>query len=340
MAVTIRDVASRAGVSAMTVSKVLHGSGSNVRVSEQTATLIREVAREMNYQPNALARSLRQRRTKCIGLVFEGHPRVAGPSGYFADLIDGVVDVAFMEGYSVMMCPSLTNHFQVAGSVSDGRFDGILWCRNTDRQENLHMVEQSGRPIVVLHEPPEGREHVMSHVSWDNRQAMTLAVDHLVALGHRRLHIVVSNELVDNPEWIVRRTAFIERMAHYGLTLERSSVLAWQESCEDVRALWDAGLMGTAIIPFSESMALNLLTTLREHGVRVPEELSVVAFDSTIRAASATPPLTAVHQPIRQMAQQATRLLIRRILGQGGRPGHEVFGARLDLRASTGPPRA
>ncbi|RYG28510.1 LacI family transcriptional regulator, partial [bacterium] len=123
MPVTIRDVARAAGVSAMSVSKVLHGRGSNVRVSEETASHIRKTAEELHYRPNALARSFRQGRTHSIGMVWDTAPDLSGEVRYFSDMLDSIVKAAFAKGYSVTLCPTLVGD-GANEAQADGRFDG------------------------------------------------------------------------------------------------------------------------------------------------------------------------------------------------------------------------
>src|SRR4051794_24239994 len=122
MRTTIRDVAEAAGVSAMAVSSVLNGGGRNVKVSEEKAEIIRRVARELRYQPNNLARSLRTRRTGMVGVVFQHLERLGDEQPYYPQLLNGVMAALFPANYALSICPSLILGDNV-GSISDGRFD-------------------------------------------------------------------------------------------------------------------------------------------------------------------------------------------------------------------------
>ena len=128
MKTTIRDVAEAAGVSAMAVSAVLNGAGRNVKVSHEKAEHIRRVARELRYQPNSLARSLRSRRTGMVGVVFQHLHGFSDAAPYFPNLLNGVMAALFPADYTLALCPKLIVGGD-AGSISDGRFDGVLWCR-------------------------------------------------------------------------------------------------------------------------------------------------------------------------------------------------------------------
>src|SRR5579862_5241486 len=108
MKITLRHVAESAGVSEMAVSAVLHGSGRNVKVSEEKAELIRRIARELHYQPNQLARSLRSRRTRTIGVVFHHLMRLTEENPYFPQLLNGIMAVLFPTGYTLALCPKLS----------------------------------------------------------------------------------------------------------------------------------------------------------------------------------------------------------------------------------------
>lgn len=333
MSVTIRDVAKAAGVSPMSVSKVLHGRGRNVRVSEETAAVIRRVAAELDYRPNVLARNFRQRRTRGIGLIFETVPVMTGPNRYFSDLIDGVTTAAFEVGYSVTLCSSLLGDNALA-SVSDGRFDGLLWCRNEQNWPLLEAIDRSSAPVVVLHEPPTGREDAMNHVVWDNARAVQMAVSHLVTLGHQRIAFLDDFAHRGNTECVLRRQAFERIITERNLDGEH---LAWSNELAELEDWHQKSDRSTAIVVWNESTAVTLLQRARALGISIPQDFSVIAFDSTFQCELTEPRLTGVHQPLTEMAREATRLLLQLIESPAQKPQHIVFPCRLDVRESTAP---
>lgn len=339
MAVTIRDVAEAAGVSPMAVSKVLHGKGSNVRVGQETADVIRRVARELQYQPNELARSFRMQRTYMIGLVFEDWTRVAGGSQYFAHLLDGVTSAAFPGGYSVSICPQLVN-VESGSTLNDRRFDGLIWAKFESSPENFKMLENSRTPIVILHATSsEIVKRGVHTFCCDNEQALRLAVDHLVGLGHRRIGMVVHQPKDHDDETIARIESCRRALAAHGLKLQQEDLLNWEFQANEFEPWWRSRPSQTALILRSEAQAGPIVAHAARLGVRLPEELSLVGFDSTAYCDTLTPRLTAINQPIEEMAFQATEVLMRIIEGQVEPAREVVFSCGFDVRESTAPPR-
>jgi len=340
MAVTIRDVAEAAGVSPMAVSKVLHGKGSNVRVGQETADIIRRVARELHYQPNELARSFRLQRTFMIGLVFEDWTRVAGGSQYFAHLLDGVTSASFPGGYSVSICPQLVN-IESGSTLNDRRFDGLIWAKFESSPENFKMLESSRTPIVILHaNSPSIVERGVSTFCCDNSQALRLAVDHLVGLGHRRIGMVVHQPKDHDDETVARVSSCRAALAAHGLRLDDADLLNWEFQAEEFEAWWRSGPPHTALILRSEAQAGPIVAHAARFGVRLPEDLSLVGFDSTAYCDTLSPRLTAIKQPIEEMAFEATQLLMRIIEGAAAPAREVVFACGFDVRESTAPPRS
>ncbi|HVL38017.1 MAG TPA: LacI family DNA-binding transcriptional regulator [Fimbriimonadaceae bacterium] len=338
MAVTIRDVAEAAGVSSMAVSKVLHGRGTNVRVSAETAEAIKRAASELRYQPNVLARSLRSRRTHTLGLIFNNFGRLAGGSQYMVQLLDGMTSAAFQAGYSLTICPKLAASDSVS-LLNDGRFDGVVWGKVLQDDEMLEHLEHAPVPVVALHISHPTSLGRTSFVCCDNDGGLELAVDHLYRLGHRRIAFVADQENLDAQETRLRGDAFKKAMTRRNLSCSDTDVLCWHESGTDLVEYWRAGARHTALILKSEEMAGNVLGMARGLGIQVPEDLSIVGFDSSPYCEATTPRMTAIRQPIEQMASKAVQLLVDCIEGRADKGQHLVFPCGFDIRESTSRPR-
>lgn len=334
MSVTIRDVASAAGVSPMAVSKVLHGKGANVRVGKDTADLIRKVAQDLQYQPNALARSFRLRRTKTIGLLFDNWTRVSQGSQYFAHLLDGVTSSAFPRGYAMTICPRL---FEGGESINDGRFDGFIWAKFESTSTNLITLERSRTPMVVLH--ASGRELTdrgVNTVCCENTRAMKQAVDHLVELGHTRIAFVSPQTIEHNDETVVRAEGVRLAMESHGLAFGSDDCLSWDYDAKQFGTWWETKPPHTALILRSEAQAGAIYEESARRGIKVPDDLSIVGFDSTSYCETLSPRLTSVSQPIEDMAHKATDLLLAIIEGRNDLPPTDhVFPCGFDVREST-----
>lgn len=339
MKTTIRDVAEAAGVSAMAVSAVLNGTGRNVKVSPEKAEHIRRVARELRYQPNHLARSLRSRRTGMVGVVFQHFDRIADQNPYFPHLLNGVMAALFPANYTLGLCPKLIMDGD-AGSISDGRFDGVLWCRPDFTDASLETIQQSSVPVVMMHAPPGSVPGVPTFCA-DNEGAMRAVVKHLKGLGHQRLAFVMDPVNEHTVEGRARRDAFLAASLAAGLAPD---TLVWDESCADIARYRGIEAPHTALVCFSDTLAGAVLAACHREGVSVPQDLSVVGFDSTPYCETTKPRLTSVNQPVERMAYMATSHLLTLIREAAeGTPSSptvsSIYDCGLDVRESTAAPR-
>lgn len=336
MATTIRDVAEAAGVSPMAVSKVLHGRGSTVRVSKEKADHIRRIAEELRYQPNHLARSFRNKRTHTIGLVFEHFQKIGDRTGYFGQLLNGVMSATFPGDYSLTICPKLIRNSS-SGAIFDGRFDGIVWCKPDLSQDTSDAIQNAPVPIVALHVTPQDMPGVPTFCC-DNEQALQLAVDHLKELGHERIAFAIDQDNRDSVEALDRIQAFFKAMSRANLPCSPRDLLVWNHDGNDLESYWHTAERHTSMICFSESHAVSLVKAAEEANIQVPGELSIIGFDSTSFCETTTPRLTAISQPVEQMAFEATQFLISAIDGEASSLRHFVYPCALDIRESTARP--
>lgn len=335
---TIRDVAAAAGVSAMAVSAVLHGTGRNVKVSLEKAEHIRKIALELRYHPNYLARSLRNHRTQTVGVVFQHFDRLSIQNPYYPQLLNGLIEALFPADYTLALCPKLVRNAE-APALSDGRFDGILWCRPDFSEASVEYLRMASIPVVMMHAPP-GTAPGVSTFCADNEGALRLAVDYLAELGHRRIAFVVDPVSAVTAEALARAAGFMDAMEAIGLTGE---VFIWDLGApgEDRHRL--AEIPQTALIAFSDHVAGQLLASCVEYGVRVPQERSIVGFDSSPFCEMTNPTLTSIYQPVERMAFEATNHLLDLIrAGHNGEapapPLSAIYSCRVDVRNSTAPP--
>jgi len=338
MAVTIREVAEKAGVSTAAVSKVLHGSGSSVRVSAARAEHIRQVARDMAYVPNALARSLRSSRTRTVGVLFENLSRISTGPLYTMHLLDGVSKELFKRHYRLTLLAEF-DHDNILGSLGDGRLDGVIWCKLVRDEAISQALHDCPIPIVALNAPiPSGPTEAV-FISCDNQNGMEAAVDHLWSLGHRRILFLREEQEISAPDCVDRLAGFTAAMERRGVTVEPEDIAAWDWMLREFSEWWAAKPPHTAIIGWSERCAGALLTRCIEAGVNVPNELSVVGFDSTQYCEGTRPRMTAVRQPIAEMASTAARVLLDMLDGKPPETYTHVFPCDFDIRDSTAPPR-
>ena len=311
--VTMRDVAREAGVSQMTVSAVLGGKSAQSRISEPTQVRVIEAAREMGYQPNAIARSLRRRSTNVIGF-YSGYGYLDTHNAFLAELISG------LQAGGERHRKDLLLHGVYRGSsvddiyaeLMDGRIDGLVL--NAGPQDPLaDRLAASHLPVVAL---VDAIPTVPSVVAADAQGSAYLAA-HLAEKGHSRVLYRYSNHryLVSASR---RREAFLQRAAEYGM-----EVRLWEDdvTCPANIAGLDwfheaPGIRPTAVVCWNDLAAYDLLTQCRKYGLRTPEDLAVVGFDGVPTPFDFVWRLTTVRAPWAEVARVAVDLLIAQIQGE------------------------
>lgn len=332
MAVTLRDVAAKAGVSPVVVSRVLHNRALNVGVSEATAQRVRDAAKELGYRRNVAAISFRTQQTMSIGLfhgIGTARQTLEGGTKYFASLMDGLLAGAFEHGYSILLCPKLLGDAPDAG-INDGRCDGLILYNVESTKTNARMLQECTQPFVLIHSPGSDFGCDVPSVRCDNREGMSLALGHLVELGHRRIAYVHDSHFGSRE--VADRLALFKEISHeLGLDLTDDDVYP----TSDFDGCLDGGY--TAVIAFHDGIAGRVMARAQEVGLMVPEQLSVVGFDSTSYCRELSPQLTSVSQPLQEMGQRAVEMLMTVLRGARPEPMEIVMPCTLDVRASTGP---
>jgi LacI family transcriptional regulator len=336
--VTLRDVADAAGVSVMSACAVLTGGGRNVKVSAERTKLIQEKARELNYEPNLMGRSLRTRRTDTIGVVLQNLTSFGEEPYYYQQILDGIMTALFPRGYSLILSPTL---IQPEGEVriSNGRFDGVLWCSPDLIETSVDTVKSLKVPVVMVHAPVEAALGQPTFAA-DNSRAMERVVQHLVDLGHERIGFVVKPHTATSVEGRARSAAFLKAARDHGV---KGEVLLWEYECDELAAYTTDEAPHTALAAFNDVHAGHILARAAELGIRAPQDLSVVGFDSSHMCDRTQPRLTSIHQPIQHIAREATECLLRLIdAGREGisdiRHNSTLYDCRLDIRESTAGP--
>jgi LacI family transcriptional regulator len=322
----------------MAVSVVLHGAGNKkVTVSPEKAERIREAAKKLRYRPNHVARSLKSQRTHQVAVVFQHFFGMGPQNPYHIQLLGGVTLALFKHGYAMTLCPKMIVD-EDFGSLSDGRFDGVLWCRPDFNEVSLEAIQTSPIPVVMLHVPPGSVLGVPTFCA-DNDGAMRRVVDHLRSLGHERMAFVIDPVSIKSVEGAARSKAFVQAATRAGLPEPDVLVLTRDHSMLERYAGPDGP--HTALVCFSDELAGFLLRSCQKYGVDVPGHVSVVGFDSSDFCETTRPSLTSVNQPVGQMAQAAAEHLISLIENGPENPPAQMacilYDCGLDVRESTGP---
>jgi LacI family transcriptional regulator len=339
MASTIRDIAREANVSTAAVSRVLHGKGGTIRVSEEKAQLIRDVAERLEYVPNLLARNLRQGRSMNIGLVFENFGSISAGPLYYAYLFDGIASVLFGNHYRLTILPEI-DHVNGLPELGNGQLDGVIWCKYVHDKRIMRMLSRTKIPIVALNSPNGALHENSFGVGCDNEKGSELLVDHLYNLGHRKIGFVSEINEESTPDAVARWIGFQNAMQRRGLTISDKDILTWSYESTEFVTWWNSAPEHTALYAWNEGQAGNILRRAMNAGVDIPNEISVAGFDSTSYCETTHPTMTAVNQPIRKMAQHAANTLISMIEGESPSFASVTFPCTLDVRGSTAPARS
>jgi LacI family transcriptional regulator len=339
---TLKDIAREAGVSLATASVVVNGSRSDseVRVGETTRTRVLEVADRLGYSPNVMARALKRVRLNSLGLSFHYlNPVDAIADHYGATVLKAVIGVAYDAGYNV-------THFhkpwhdarQSAVGFRDQGIDGFLIISPAPHSQLVSGLASLNIPIIVL--SSSFNQLAAPSVDVDNSKGARQATEHLVELGHRRIaHVMDYQTQFDT---ISRRDTFLSVMAEHGLMVPENFLQSGVPHVDKDMLRYLLGLPNppTAIFTTNDWIASRAVRVARNLGVRIPEELSIVGFDDSPDARAADPPLTTIRQPLLEMAETATRMLIRMIEGEFIAPKTVWFDPELVVRESSGPPSA
>jgi LacI family transcriptional regulator len=331
---TVADVAKEAGVSVSTAARVLSGSG---YASEDTRRIVLEAAKELGYVPNQIARSLRTRRTQLIGLLIGDVE-----NSFYSSIARHVESVAKGAGYHVVLCNSddeaaiERDYLQLLEGM---QVDGLIVTPTLKNRRALTRLLEAGIVIVQMDRRVEGLE--ADAIVVDNEAGAVSAVTHLVEAGHTRIGILAGELTVPTAQ---------ERLSGYERALEEHKIPVRRElirsgsfhrdhAIEDATALLDG--KPTAIFAANNLLAEGALVALSQRGLRVPRDVSLVAFDDVEWMSMVDPPLTVVRQPTPDMARGAAELVLRRLQdGITGQATTMVFHTELVVRGSVASVRA
>jgi DNA-binding LacI/PurR family transcriptional regulator len=330
--VTVHDVAARAGVSIATVSRALND---RARISADTRQRVLEVARELGYQPNDVARALVGMATRTIALLL---PDITNP--FFPELVKGVQILADERGHLLLLCHNADDEEKAVADIEMLRrkkIDGILLVAGALGAGGI-AAATSGIPTVVLDRRIPGL--TCDLVTVDHRAGARAAVEHLLSLGHRRIaHVTGPMDVVSGHE---RRAGWRDALVAAGIEPDPALVVEgdFQEDggYEAARELLSRGGF-TAVFAANDLSAIGVLRGLIESGIRVPDDVSVMGFDGVHLAAYTTPRLTTVAQPVFELGRRAAELLLDRVAAGAPQqhPETVILGTSLVVRDSTGP---
>jgi DNA-binding LacI/PurR family transcriptional regulator len=341
---TLDTVAQAAGVSRMTVSNAYNRPD---QLSAATRERVLAVATRLGYPgPDPAGRSLRRGRTGTIGIVLTESLSYAFTDPGLVSFLRGIADVLTAEGRPMLLVP--THSAPASQVLRDAMVDALVVCSLRDDDPVMEAVQRRGVPFLTVGSP---RAKGRPFIGIDNAAAASLAADHLVALGHRRLAVLGLPPqmplddhgpiVVTRPGFQLRAVAFVARCVALGVDPAAITVVTARTNSPDAGhetapLLMSGELRPTAIFAVSDALALGVLAAATDSGHRVPGDLSVVGFDGIDEGRHSRPPLTTVDQDLRDQGRRAARLTLSMLAG--GHPRSPRITPQLIVRASTAPP--
>ena len=329
--VTLRDVAREAGVSIKTASRVVNGEPT---VNETMAARVTGVVERLGYRPNELARGLKGRRSRTIGLVISD---VSNP--FMASCAQAIEGVARERGHALILCDSHAD-LQMEGHyvelLTQRQVDGLLLVPAHGRNVHLKAEQWAGLPVVALDRPAEGVP--TDTVLVENRAGAREATEHLIGHGHERIafvgdvrHFYTARKRLEGYKEALE-AADLEPLH----TLGAHSIELGEEATENVLNTPDPP---TALFAANILTALGALRATERLGLRVPEDIALIGFDDFELAPVLRPRFTLVHQPTAELGRRAAEMLFDRLEGRGApEPQRLVLPTKLVVRESCGCP--
>ncbi len=336
--ITIKDIAKIAGVSHSTVSRALRG---HAEISEEPTQRIQKIASDLGYVPSAVARGLKTKRSQALGVVVN---RIDDP--FFSEILQGIEDLLQEGGYSLFVAASNrdpSREKSIVQSMRERQVDGVIVCTTQFGDEHRSQLEHFGFPIVAIGNL-EGVNYKWL-VNHDDLYGIAQITKYLIESGHKKIAYLGNSRAKRTTQG--RMNSFIHEMNAANLSIPDEYIF----HCPNGRP--EGGEIGakhcinlvdppTAILCFNDMMAIGVLKALREAGIQVPRDCSVVGFDDIPIAAYTYPSLTTLKQPKYQLGYEAAQMMYKVLQSQSDISSAHgqtlMLRGELIVRETTAPP--
>lgn len=306
---TLKDIAKALGISPSTVSRALKD---HPDISPRTRKAVKELAEKLNYEPNAIALSLRSKSSKTIGVVI---PEIV--HYFFSSVISGIEEIAYQEGFTVIICQSNEDYEKeknIIHTLISKRVDGILVSvsKTTTRYDHFLELQKSNIPVVfydrVLNIPHSDRVIV------DDYTGAYKAVEHLIRMGCRRIaHLATSQELMIGRN---RKNGYIQALRDNGIEIDEEIILRCDTDRHAIKCIpYILSLQKKVdgIFAVNDLTAITAMSIIKRSGYSIPEDIAIVGFSNSVYSSMTDPPLTTVEQQGSLVGNKAIKLLLERI---------------------------
>lgn len=335
MTPTIKDIARKIGKSTTTVSRALHDYDD---ISPETKRLVRQVAAEMGYSPNTLAQRLQKQYTDTLALILPTYgPRFSDP--FFSEFIAGIGNQAAEFGYDLLVstCPPGEKELDTYRyNVQGHRVDGFVVVRTRRQDARVDYLRRVHFPFVAFGRVEGPLDFPL--VDENSEYGMSLVVDYLVDLGHKRIACIAPPDDLMFTQF--RLKGIRDRLQKSSLKLEDSLIvtgdLTQRDGYQKAQELLDHPEPPTAIIACNDLMAFGAMSAAQERGLQVGKDISITGFDDIPMAEHSHPPLTTVRQPIEQIGGMICEMLVKAIRKSPLESQHVILKPSLVIRQSCG----
>jgi LacI family transcriptional regulator len=329
---TIQDVAKRAGVGAITVSRVINNSG---YFSQETRDKVEKAISELGYVPNTLARSLRSKKTNTLALILTD---ITNP--FFTTLARGVEDKASEMGYTIIFCNTDESDRKESTYVNillQKQVDGFLLVPAESKPHIIELIQQRGAPLVVIDRQVPGAD--VDLVRCDSEEGACQLTHFLISLGHRHIAILSGRQGISTAD---------DRVSGYRRAMDESGLQVNADYCVRGEFTQDSGYQmaqraiglrprPTALVAANNFITIGAMKALQEAHLRVPEDIALVGFDDLPPAMVTFPFFTVASQPAYEMGQLATELLLKRLKNREVKRHEEIIlPTQIIVRQSSG----
>lgn len=336
MQITLKDIARESGYSVTTVSRALAGYDD---VNENTRRHIATIAETLGYQPNLLARQLRNQRTQTIGLITPAPDDDVG-SEFFSQLLLSLSSAASRVGYDLLVSAQSAGEPEMAAYrriVGGNRVDGMILARTRKHDERIAFLKSLNHPFAVNGRAAPDEVSDFAYIDVDSQAGIRAAVEHLTGLGHRQIGLILPPPEMAFTEF--RHNGYCEGLAAADLPYRDEFVrygdLMQSGGYMHANALLDQHPQMTAIVACNDLMALGAMSAAQARGLRVGYDLSITGFDDIPAAEYAHPPLTTIHQPMHEIGKLLVKILDSLIRGESTEQTQILLSSTLVIRAST-----
>ncbi len=331
--VTIKDIARELNISPSTVSRALKN---HPDISEATKRVVNELAKKLKYRPNAVALSLKQRRSNTIGVII---PEIV--HYFFSSVISGIEDVAYDAGFNVIICQSNEKFEREVANINtlfDSRVDGILISisKETDNFQHFYNLRDNNIPMVFYDRVIPG--FLADQVVIDDLDAAYQATRHLIDSGRKRIaHFAGPQKLLIGQQ---RKEGYLKALREEGLDIDKELIIE-ADTCEKaglaVMKLINSKKGVDGIFAVNDLTAIGAMKTIQKKGIVIPDEIAVVGFSDGRFSEVINPTLTSVDQHGYEMGTVATEMLLKRITSEKDDYPYEtkVLNADLIIRDSS-----